>query len=214
MTGALFDKVSGRFQGVVVATSKSGLVIRRPPVYRPSQSPSQKAAASRMRRAASVWNGLDQRQAEAWDAYAATIKLTNPLTGDRYSPSGINAFIALATKVLQVDSGATVPIVPPLGDYLGDTVTVEAVAGDAAVVFQASGPNSDGSVTELLLERLPNVRRKPTGRFVSAGFHQFVPGGLQVSVPVEPGAYVAGWRFVERATGRVCLAQSAGRIDV
>ena len=206
------EGVAGRFRGVVVAPSKGGLLIRPPPVYRPSQSPAQKAAAVRMRQAMMVWNSLDGRDAEAWDAYAATIGLTNPLTGDRFSPSGVNAFAALATKVLQIDPDASVPLAPPSGDYLGDAVTVGAVAGEGAVVSQASGPNSAETVTELLLERLPNVRRKPTGRFVSAGFHQFVPGGLQVAVPVKPGALVAGWRFVERATGRAGLAPSAGRV--
>ncbi|MCW5935764.1 MAG: hypothetical protein KIT11_00460 [Fimbriimonadaceae bacterium] len=86
--------------------------------------------------------------------------------------------------------------------------------GEGVLVVQASGPNLPGSVTEILLERLPNVRRKPTGRFASAAFHRFEPGALSYTLPVEPGVYVVATRFVRAATGQQTGVLVVGRVSV
>ncbi len=234
--GALVSEVSGKFSGLVVVNGKGGLVIRRPPQYRRVLSPSQRAATSRLRRASAVWSGLSPAQAAAWDQYGRTLPRTDPLTGRSYLTAGFNAFSALATKVLQVDGGAVVPIVPPATDYSGDAVTFSLVGGQGgwdptpgpggllvptvasseagAIVVQASGPNEPGSVTELMLERLPNGRRKATGRMAAAAFHRFVAGGLTFSLPVEPGWYVVAARFVRAATGQQTAPLLLGRVQV
>ena len=227
--GPLIEGVAGKFSGLVVQNSKSGLVIRRQARFKKYQNSAQSAVTARLRAAAAVWNGLDFQQAGVWEDYAQTVTLHNHLTGHPYHPSGYNAFLALATKVLQLDPLATVPTSPPTGEFIGDAVTLSLGTGSASMLgdkgpackalngsleIVASAPNTSGTTTELLLEKLPNERRKASGRLVSAGFHQFAAGHLQCSRDLEAGWYVAGYRFVETATGRQTLAQVIGRVQV
>jgi len=60
-------------------------------------------------------------------------------------------------------------------------------------------------VTELLLQRLPNERRRPKAQYKTVGFFAFTDETNYVDIPVEPGFYVPGYAFVEAATGR-CTA--------
>ncbi len=124
-TGALLEGVSGQIGGGVVVTGRSGLVLRRRSVFRKGSTPAQRTANARFAAAMAAFNALTPDQADAWDRYARTLVRTNPLTGEPYQPTGVNAFVALATKVLQVDPGAAVPVLPPGGDYVGDPVTFE-----------------------------------------------------------------------------------------
>lgn len=212
--GPAFSNAAGKFSGVVISNSSSGLVIRKQARYKKQQNQAQEASMQRVRAAAAVWAEFDFQQAGAWDDYAQTVTLHNHLTGETYHPSGYNAFVALATKVLQIDPEAVVPVTPPVEMYLGDGIRVSGFGEMGAVLWTVDTPNSPGTTTELLLERLPNERRKPTGRLTSAGFHAFAVGSLSVTVPVEPGWYVVGYRYVEAATGRVTLAQLVGRVEV
>ena len=177
---AALSTISGRFAGIVVANTKSGLVIRREAKYKRAQSDAQRESVTRLRRAAEVWAGFDYVQAGAWDDYAQTVWRHNHLTSEAYHPSGYNAFSALATKVLQINPAAEIPTAPPVGEYFGDVVTLSVQGLQMDILFTASAPNSPSTTTELLLERLPNERRKSTGRLVSAGFHQFHTGSLEV----------------------------------
>ena len=82
---------------------------------------------------------------------------------------------------------------------------------DAAVVFTATGPNTPGTVTELLLQKLVNIRRSAGVQYKSMAFVEF---GVEAVVPVEPGAYVPAYQFVEAATGRVTGLIVLPRIEV
>jgi hypothetical protein len=230
---ALVSDVAGQFSGLVVVNQAGGLVIRRPGRFRRQMNPAQQAASARLRQASALWGGMSLEQALRWEHYARGRQRPNRLTGDLYAPSGFNAFVALATKALQVDPGAPVPLSPPATDYLGDPVTLGLVGeglGSApgpggeltmapvvrsrlagALVVRASGPNEPGSVTELVLERLPNERRKPTGRMRSAAFHRFEPGSLELALEVGSGWWVVGYRFVRAATGQQTQALIIGR---
>ncbi|MBS1715564.1 MAG: hypothetical protein JST30_14645 [Armatimonadetes bacterium] len=86
--------------------------------------------------------------------------------------------------------------------------------GEGTVRWTADIPNSPGTVTELLWEKLPNKNRKPTRRWRTAGFHHFAQGAMSVETPAGPGWYVVGYRYVEAATGRVVGGWTIGRLLV
>lgn len=71
-----------------------------------------------------------------------------------------------------------------------------------AVRFIAKHGNAPGVVTELLLQRLPNERRRPKSQYKTVGFFAFTEETNAVDIPVEPGFYVPGYAFVEQSTGR------------
>ena len=83
-------------------------------------------------------------------------------------------------------------------------------SGKAFLTFSASGANAPGTLTEMLVERIPNVRRKPTEVYKCAGFAAFSEGSLSVALPVEAGVYACAVRFVERATGQATAIQALG----
>lgn len=73
--------------------------------------------------------------------------------------------------------------------------------GSAIVQFLASGPNSADVVTEILVQKLPNIRRSPTKFYKSTAIHQFLPGALTFDLELEPGVYVFAYRFIQATTG-------------
>ncbi|MBS1715098.1 MAG: hypothetical protein JST30_12260 [Armatimonadetes bacterium] len=206
---ALLEDASGKLGRDYIARGRSGLVVRKKACYTFPSSPAFAAAGGRLKQANAVWNTLSMEQAAAWADYAATIVRSGRVSGRSYSPTGKNAFVGLAVKVLQVDPMAEVPTSPPVGGYVGDDVVVVTRA-EGGLVFEASGPNRPGSVTELLVQRLVNERRRPDGDYKSMGFVAFSPGHLAHTLPVEPGVYACGYRFVEAATGRMTEAWLTG----
>lgn len=197
-----FDAISGKYGPSVVANGPTGLVLRRPPSYRRPTSPGQQAAAARMALAAKAWNELTYAQARAWDEYAKTQRRTNPTNGRTYSPTGFTTFCGLAVRVLHVDPMAQIPTDPPLFPFVGDEIGLEAGAIPGAIQFLAKHGNAPGVVTELLLQRLPNERRRPKSQYKTVGFFAFTDEVNFVDIPVEPGFYVPGYAFVEESTGR------------
>ncbi|MFW5698174.1 MAG: hypothetical protein ACOCX1_06430 [Fimbriimonadaceae bacterium] len=57
-------------------------------------------------------------------------------------------------------------------------------------------------MTELLLQKLVNVRRTPGKRYTHAGFVTFESPGQTASLPVAAGAYACAFRLVESTAGR------------
>lgn len=265
----VLGKVSGEYFGVVVASGRNGLVMRRAARYKRAQSPLQKEAADRMAQASALWPDMDNHLVEAWNEYAQTLHRRDRLTGQVYSPTGFNAFTGLACKVLQVDPSAQIPVDPPVGVFSGDSlrITVDVsgkpspttpspvahsskaggatgvsspfaavraerkrgpdlhplapsscartiTQGGGTVRWTSDGPNTSGTVTELLWEKLANKNRKPSGRMRTAGFHAFAVGSLSVDVEAEPGWYQVGYRYVEKSTGRVTGWWIVGKVEV
>ena len=100
---------------------------------------------------------------------------------------------------------------PPTSDFVGDdlTVSVSAVAG--VIRFTPSAPNSPGVVTELMFQKLPNPRRSPVKFYKSLAFAALV-GPLDV--PMEPGLYALGYRFVRASTGQMTDMMPVGVVTV
>lgn len=231
-----FDGAARAIGPYVVVRGRSGPVVRKQAVYKRRSTPEQAVQEGRLKAVAAVWSEFGAAEAQAWNGYAATIEKRDGVTGVAYSPSGYNAFSALAYRILQMDPTAAVPHWPPTGTFLGDSVVVSVssvaqaslpanpdIAGTEActtgdhagfLTFAASAPNAPGVVTELMLQRLVNVRRTPTAQYKSAAFVAFDTTHLSASVPVEPGIYASAYRFVERATGRTSGMQTLGVVTV
>lgn len=209
-----FEAAAGTFGNVIVTQGRSGTVLRARPTYRRQSSPDQRRQAARFGRASRAWAELTMDEADAWNAYADRLTKHDALSGRDYSPTGYNAFVALAIVLLRLDPLAPVPALPPVGGFEGDRTLVFATGEAGAARFTASAPNRAGVVTELMLQPLANVRRKPGKAYKGMAFALFENGALIADVPVEPGVYAAAYRFVERATGRVTNLRTLGKIVV
>jgi len=213
-TSMAFETLSGTAGDLVVVRLKSGHVMRRKPTYKRPTSPGQQAAADRLKAATTVWNTFGEAEAEGWSRYADGLERTNPVTLVRYSPIAYNAFTALSTKLLQMDPSKPLPHYPPTASFMADSIEVRLTPGQGAIVFEASGPNSTNTVTELLTQKLVNIRRKPESQYKTAGFHHFEEGAMSRSVPIESGVYACAYRFVNSDTGQMTDWMPVGKVIV
>lgn len=210
----LYPEASGGFGPWIVAHGRTGPVVRRRRVYRRVASPGQQAQALRLKDAAALWSSLEPDEAQAWNLYARGLTRRNPVSGRTYAPTGFNTFSGYAMTLLHLDPESEIPALPPDAPFEGDAVRVALLRKPGAARFVADAPNSDGIVTELLLQRLATPRRSPTRQYRTAGFVAFAAGGLSRDVPVEPGTYAGAARFIERATGRVAGMRTLGMVTV
>ncbi|HZH98168.1 MAG TPA: hypothetical protein VEX38_04290 [Fimbriimonadaceae bacterium] len=198
------SNIRGKVGTNVYSKGRSGPTLRiKAPVKNPKTS-AQTGVRGNLRKASKLYEGMTSSQAKAWTEYGDQQSRSNPVTGDQYTLSGINAFTELATKFLQVNPAGTVPMDPPSAEFPGDTVTLTASISSGTITFTASGANAAGVTTEILLEPLPSRNRQPS---VKALRHQvfkaFASGSLTQAVSVPPGFYAAGYRFVKTATGQM-----------
>ncbi len=157
-------------------------------------------------KAAAAFKNLTTAQVAAWKAYANTIMKHNPVSGDAYSPTAINVFVALAAKFLQVNPSGTIPVTPPASAFGGDSITVTATAGTGQITFTGSGINSANVKTELLLLPLDSKNCTPfAGNYRTKAFYAFTNGSLTTTVTVTTGYYAAAYRFVNTQTGQETL---------
>ena len=213
-TSMAFETMKGSMGQAVLFHGRSGLVFRRKPRYRRPTSPDQLLVTERLQQASASWRALGADQIDAWQAYARTIELRNATTGQSYSPIAFNAFIGLATKILQIDPLAELPEWPPAGPYLGDTVPIAVSPAPGAIVFTASAANVPGTVTELLVQKLESIGRTPGKRYKSMAFVQFAEGELTFEIQLEPGVYACAYRFTEAATGRTDVLHTMRKVVV
>jgi hypothetical protein len=164
--------------------------------------------------AGAAWSALTVEQAQAWRDYAESVFRSSDVTGRRYTGNALTEFVALATKFMQANPGGTVPVTPPTSSYIGDSVVVGTSAIETGVRWSASGPNDSETVTELLVQKMPSPRRKPTKQYTSAAFVQFAAGSLSFDLPLDPGSYALAYRFVRLATGQSTLLIPCGIVIV
>lgn len=200
---------------VFVQTPQGTTVVRERPTPKDPRSPRQIAWRELVRRAGLLWRTLEPEQAEAWRLYAEAQREARRRSGIPVAINASGAFTALAIKVWQLDPSATPPSEPPAQEFTGDGISVAATGGTGSVMFVASGPNADGVVTELLLQRLPSRLASPqAGRDRHQGFVAFAPGSPEATVPAWSGAYAASVRFVRVATGQASPLVRVGVIVV
>ena len=210
----LFSALSGSLGDVVITSGKRGTVLRKKPAYSRPTSPEQKITEARLVTANAVWSTFTSQEAETWNNYALAVTHHNAQADTRYHPTGYHAFIALTLKFLQVTPTATVPRTPPAQKFTPDDFTVTLTGENGDLIFLANGSNSPTLETELLLQTLPNPRRKPTAKYHSAAFVRFSALSPLYALAVAPGAYAAAYRFVNTQTGQMSPLVTLGKVEI
>lgn len=213
----------------VVTRTQAGTTTRQRPRYRYPKVAAVQQGNDRLRRASEIWNTFTTAEAEAWRDYAKASSRRDPVTLELYAPSAQNIFLGLTVKLLQIsdfrfqisDRGVgreisdfrlgEVPRMPPTSDFLGDNLTVSAEAIEGGVRFTPSSPNSEGVLTELMFQRLPNPRRAPVKFYKSLAFVAFEG---PTDIDLEPGIYYFGYRFVNATTGQMTEMLGLGAVVV
>ena len=67
---------------------------------------------------------------------------------------------------------------------------------------------------EILLQRLPNGKRKPVRFYKSAGFAAFPEAGWTVTIETGPGWVAVEAGIVEASSGRTGLRTPLGKVEV
>ena len=124
-----FQDLRGKDGNVVISKSRSGLIARPRIRARNPKSTAQTGVRNNLSKAAATFKNFTTAQAGAWNLYAQSITKHNPISGLTYSPTGINAFVALASKFLQINPAGTIPVAPPTTAFTGDSITITALGG-------------------------------------------------------------------------------------
>jgi hypothetical protein len=195
-------------------TSEGTIVSERTSPSNPN-TPAQQGARFRFTTAAQIYRGLSANLVQLWDEFAQSDVERDPVSGGQKFKDGINAFISLASKFLQVNPGGTAPTSPPTASFVAPTLTVGAVGAAGKVTFTATAANPPNTKTELLLQKLASANRKPQkGAYRSKSFVAFAIGSLSADVTVGPGHYAAAYRFVNTLTGQATELQPIGVAQV
>ena len=200
-------QMRGRVGDLVFLPQENGrVIVRRVPTSMPGRTALQRESEGRMRRVGAAWQALTMAEGEAWARWAAG-------EGRR----AYNAFLGLSAKRMQVFPAEAPPRLPPTSAFLGDGIVVEGGGSGAegGIVFSASGPNSEGVLTELLAARLKSVHRTAGPKeYRTRGFVAFAAGSLEAVVPVEAGAWALAVRFVRAETGQETAVVPIGKVVV
>lgn len=199
-----FEDLRGKDGNVVIRKGRNGLVLT--PWVTPSnpRTGAQMSVRDYFTRASKAYEALTISQATAWKNYANTITKTDPISGKQYHPTAANVFVEYAAKFLQLNPNGTIPLAPPSGDFLGDSITLLVESESPGVLkFTASGANASGVTTELLVQQVANANRRPNANnYRHAAWKAFTSGSLIQNVNVPAGYYAAGYRFVKNSTGQ------------
>jgi hypothetical protein len=200
---AAFEAFSGKTGNAVFANTKDGTVFKNRPKKNDPKTPAQLAQRARMKKASQLFEGFTAAQADLWNDYGKKQPARTTKAGEKVHPTGIQAFTKLAVKFLAVNPTGTVPTVPPLVEFAGDTVVVTAKNNSGKLEFVASKANASTVTTELLLQELPSAARKPRkNAYRSEQFVSFATGSLTATFTVAPGYYAPAFRFVNKQTGQ------------
>ncbi len=199
----ILEDVRGKAGPVVFAESRQGLVVKPRITPANPDTAAQQSARSYFGRSASAFKNMSVSQANAWENYAQTIH-KETVTGKKYNPTGISAFIALSSKFLQVTPAGTIPLTPPSTGFTGDNISITATAGTGVINVTSSGANTANCTTEILLQPLASPHVNPQkGKFRHKEFVSFPSGSSPVPINVGAGWYAVAYRFVNKLTGQV-----------
>ena len=193
--------VQGKSGKMNYSKTQYGIEYKENPIRTKPSTPAQLAQQARLKKASTAFAGLTAPQNAAWQTYAQT-RFVKSKSGADVHPSAYSAFVGLYTKLLQVNPAGTPPSTPPATEFAGDTVTVTIAGASGRINFTGNKANATNVVTELLIQPLRNIYRKPTGNYPSKAFFPFASGGLTTSLLLPAGAYAVAIRFVNSATGQ------------
>ena len=205
--------IRGKSGDTNYAETPNGIEWKNNPIHTKPPTAAQIAQRARLKAAGAAFRLLTPAQNAQWQAYALTYTVKSK-TDKAIHPSAYNAFAGLATKFLAVNPTGTIPATSPVSSFGGDTIVVTASGGAGLITFTASAKNGTNVTTELLIQKLANINRKPTSAYPSRGFFAFPIGTLIKTVALVPGTYAAAYRFVNSATGQEVALVTLGVFTV
>jgi hypothetical protein len=216
MMNPLFGAMGGKIGNLVLVRQGDGTVsLRERAVPRDPQTPAQVSGRAHLAAASRLWGQLTEAERDAWRAYAQGLSATAATPSLVRPPRPQALFVGLTTKWLQVHNGGSPPALPPTEAFYGDGIAVTVSAISGGVRFTASGPNSGGVVTELLLQRLASPGRAgQPEKYRTQRFVAFGSGSLSIDVTAPSGTTLAAVRFVRAGTGQASALVPVGRIQV
>lgn len=171
----------------------------------PSDTPAQRRVRTNLDDASLGWTALSKSEKALWDAYGATQKRKDAVTGRAYALTGRESYVGLGSRFALMDPLSTIPSRPPTTRFAGDSLAVTTQPGGArgTVTFVASASNKAGVKTELMGVRLASADRSPAKPDdVSLAFVAFDEGdGNTADVALAPGTWALGYRFVSALSG-------------
>ncbi len=195
--------LSGKMGNVVFLNTPSGVVMRGHTYPRNPKTTAQQQGRWRFAQASAAFGALEPAQRLLWEFYADEQKARGLLSSSGKTPTARSSFLDLAQKVLQVDPDALIPALPPAAVFFGDVISVTAQGIPGGVRFQASGPNTEGVVTELLLETLRGPARQPCARnYRPQAFVGFTAEQSAFDALLRAAWVCPAYRFVRPATGQ------------
>lgn len=199
----IMESAHGKAGNVVFRKDKDGTHIVPHVKGTDPNTAAQQGVRTNLRKASGAFKNLSPLQYGAWKNFASNQTMHDPTDGSPYKPTPMSAFMKLACKFLQVDPDGTIPLNPPTAPFYGDDITITVTGGTNELTFTASAANSANVTTEILLQPLASVNRKPQKRaYRHKAFFKFVSGTLSTDIAVPAGYFASGYRFVNTLTGQ------------
>ncbi|HRF58866.1 MAG TPA: hypothetical protein PLH94_03000 [Fimbriimonadaceae bacterium] len=196
--------VSGKTGNAVYRYTRNGTELSDRPFVNNPQTASQQSVRAAFSKATKGWRTLTTAQAAAWNAFASTILENDDISGNKTKRSGFNWYVALSSRFYLVNGIAgTAPTTPPTTAFLGDNLTFTVLAGAGNMKITASAPNSAGTTTALLVQKLSSANGKAQKNAYRTKTHfAFASGSLQATLTLPPGVYSVATQYVNTATGQ------------
>jgi hypothetical protein len=174
------------------------------------------------RRATYTWLTMPEQSKPAWTTFSAKFRRYSPAKGKVIAPTPRALFIKLTLERWRLDPGLPTPTEPPADTFSGDNIGVFAIQASknnpvppGHIRIAATGPNRQGVMTALLLQKLSGPNRKPSPRYLrAADFVTFTADQTFRDLKAEPGHYAAAYRFVDEESLQLSPVMEAGTIPV
>ncbi len=200
---SFITEASGRLGDRVYLKGAGTLRSRR---YQPPTDPhtaKQQTVRARFAQTAQAWAKLTEAQRLAWDKFGAARPRTAPTWAETNTQTGYGAFLSLSVKRLHAQPQADLRTGPPPAPFAGDAIAVTAQAGAGEIVWQSSGSNAAGVVTELLAQPMRRTTSLPNlEKYRTLAFAAFSNEHGAETTACAPGLWACAVRFVHTDTGQ------------
>lgn len=208
--------VSGRAGNAVYRLTKNGTELSDRPIVNNPQTKAQSDVRAAFSKATKAWKNLTTAQADAWNAYALTISESDAVSGAVTHRSGFNWYVALSSRYYLINGlSGTAPSTPPATAFTGDglTFTLAPAESGSGIQITASGANSTGVETALMIQKLSSANGKPQKNgYRTKDYFKFTPTVLSAEVAVSPGYYAVAIQYAKTSTGQETTMQVIGEV--
>lgn len=174
--------------------------------------PVRRTVGAKTQRALDAWINLDPAAKESWATYAKTQRRYDVRKGRVVGPSPRAAFISFAKRRWSLDDSLSAPTEAPVGSFFGDHLSVVAARRSPSkgiARLEATGTNTDGVFTEILVQRVGSAGVSKN-KFKTAAFIAFTNESRHFDIKLSRGHYAFAYRFVRVDTMQTTELIEAG----